>query len=133
MEAYLLAFGWPGNVRQLQNVIRNVVILNDGDVVGLEMLDGIQPSSDEPFDEAFITNEAAPTSIEVDMPRRLDQIRPLAQVERDYIEGVLGLCNGNLQLAARKLKLSPSTLYRKRESWTQTDGAHQPTPGDDGP
>jgi two-component system repressor protein LuxO len=30
-----MAYGWPGNVRQLENVIRNTVVLNDGAVVSL--------------------------------------------------------------------------------------------------
>ncbi|GAM72101.1 regulatory protein luxO [Vibrio sp. JCM 19236] len=33
-----LAYPWPGNVRQLQNVIRNIVVLNQGEEVSLEML-----------------------------------------------------------------------------------------------
>ena len=37
-EAALLAYPWPGNVRQLQNVIRNIVVLNDGEAVTLGML-----------------------------------------------------------------------------------------------
>ena len=37
-EARLSTYGWPGNVRQLQNVIRNAVVLNDGEEVTQEML-----------------------------------------------------------------------------------------------
>jgi len=38
-EAALVAYNWPGNVRQLQNVVRNVVVLNrDGDWVDASML-----------------------------------------------------------------------------------------------
>ena len=37
-ESILRAFDWPGNIRQLQNVIRNIVVLNDHDVVTPAML-----------------------------------------------------------------------------------------------
>lgn len=50
-------------------------------------------------------------------PGSQDAIEPLAVAERHYIEHVIALCGGNLQLAARKLGISPSTIYRKKEAW----------------
>ena len=38
VEQVFRAYSWPGNVRQLQNVIRNVVVLHDGEQVTLSML-----------------------------------------------------------------------------------------------
>jgi two-component system repressor protein LuxO len=40
-EAALLAYPWPGNVRQLQNVVRNIVVLQDGATVERAMLPGM--------------------------------------------------------------------------------------------
>ncbi len=37
-EHMLMAYAWPGNVRQLLNVVRNIVVLHDGDVVSAEMI-----------------------------------------------------------------------------------------------
>src|SRR5690606_38452833 len=37
-EALLLSYDWPGNVRQLQNVLRNIVVLNEGETVEKAML-----------------------------------------------------------------------------------------------
>ena len=49
-------------------------------------------------------------------------IRSLAEVERTYIEKVLSLCHGNIPKAAKLLKISPSTIYRKQSRWrTQQD------------
>ncbi len=42
-EAALLASSWPGNVRQLQNVVRNIVVLHDADRVRLDMLPPLGP------------------------------------------------------------------------------------------
>ena len=43
--------------------------------------------------------------------------RQLWQIERDVIESALSACNGSIPQAARVLGVSPSTLYRKRETW----------------
>ena len=40
-EAALAGYGWPGNVRQLQNVVRNIVVLHDGERVERAMLPGM--------------------------------------------------------------------------------------------
>ena len=44
-------------------------------------------------------------------------IRPLAVVEREAIELALTACGGNVPRAAAALGVSPSTLYRKKQSW----------------
>jgi len=118
VEARFLSYAWPGNVRQLQNVVRNVVVLNDAKIVTLDML--------PPLEEAAPHQTAAglPATIEPSqqpsaprLPVSQDAIEPLAVAERHYIEHVITLCGGNLQLAARKLGISPSTIYRKKEAW----------------
>jgi two-component system repressor protein LuxO len=45
------------------------------------------------------------------------RIRPLAETEREAIEDAVRLCGGNIAKAAAFLGISPSTLYRKQESW----------------
>jgi two-component system repressor protein LuxO len=47
------------------------------------------------------------------------EVEPLALAERRYIENAIAVCGGNLQLAARRLGISPSTIYRKKEGWAQ--------------
>lgn len=47
------------------------------------------------------------------------EIRPLAEVERIYIEMVIMLCEGNIPRAAALLQISPSTIYRKKAAWQQ--------------
>ena len=37
-EEMLMAHGWPGNVREMQNTIRNLVVLNQGPIVEVDML-----------------------------------------------------------------------------------------------
>jgi two-component system repressor protein LuxO len=45
---------------------------------------------------------------------------PLADVERELIEATIAHCDGSIPRAAKILALSPSTIYRKLESWTGT-------------
>jgi two-component system repressor protein LuxO len=51
---------------------------------------------------------------------RCFEIRPLAEVERAYIEMAIVQCGGNIPRAARLLRISPSTIYRKKTLWEKT-------------
>ncbi len=108
-----LRLPWPGNVRQVLNVIRNIVVLNDGDRVTMEMLpDDLAPPPGK---------WAGPTSLPVARTADLSVERligkTLAEIEREVIEATLASCGGSVPKAARILDLAPSTLYRKIEGW----------------
>jgi DNA-binding NtrC family response regulator len=120
-EALLLEYAWPGNVRQLQNIVRQVVLLNDGGIVTLEMLPPpLAPAGvrlERPVQPAFA--HAVP-----DMPPSVLSAEPnfsLAEMERGLIELALEQSSGNVLKAAAVLEISPSTLYRKREQFQPTD------------
>jgi len=134
VQARLLSYRWPGNVRQLQNVVRNVVVLHDGKIVTPDMLPvmdvaaaGIAPIIDpvsapisapvtEPVTVPTITATGTHAAFP-GLPTTVDAIEPLTVAERRYIEHAIAVCGGNLQLASRKLKISASTIYRKKEAW----------------
>ena len=107
----LTAFGWPGNVRQLQNVIRRVVVLHDGAEVSAEMLslpDGERPATHEP------ARDTGP------LPRiESPSIAPLWRQEQRIIEEALKAFDGNAQKAAAALEVAPSTIYRKLQNWSR--------------
>ncbi|MFN4170351.1 MAG: sigma-54-dependent transcriptional regulator [Pseudorhodobacter sp.] len=108
----LRSLPWPGNVRQLLNVMRNVVVLHDAAQVELHMLPaepGQHQGSDPPLPMSL--PEATETAFEA----LLDM--PLAQIERRVIEAVLDRHGGSVPRAARTLEVSPSTLYRKIDQW----------------
>ncbi|MCE2570762.1 sigma-54-dependent transcriptional regulator [Motilimonas eburnea] len=126
----LLDYPWPGNIRQLQNIIRNVVVLNDGESVSLEHLPPplnqatpqkaaetkpkAAPSQSIPAPREQTSTRVAEAATLLDMP-----VRPLAEVERDTIEHAINLCDGNIPKAAALLAVSPSTIYRKKMVWDQ--------------
>ena len=104
---------WPGNVRQLLNVLRNVVVLNEGDSVTLPML-----PPDLETAAASLPRHAAAVLAARSGPT-LDGLvgRTLAEIEQIVIEATIAAEGGSVPRAARVLGVSPSTLYRKRESW----------------
>lgn len=117
----LLGYSWPGNVRQLQHVIHSYVILNDGPVVKMEGLAQIlQLTSDDIRkclrEQRPITHYASPDIVKSDS---MGSIIPLHQIERMYIENAIELCSNNIVQAASGLGVSPSTLYRKIQSWQE--------------
>jgi len=107
---------WPGNVRQVLNVIRNVAVLHEGGVLSAAMLPASLPQQLE--DKPVAQHTALPTAPEALGVASLLG-RPLAEVERLVIEATLAQHNGSVPKAARVLELSPSTLYRKIEGWAQ--------------
>lgn len=52
--------------------------------------------------------------------------RPLWEIEREVVEKTIRQCSGSIPSAARRLGVSPSTLYRKREAWARRQKTPQP-------
>ncbi len=108
---------WPGNVRQLLNVMRNVVVLNQGGWVTTEMLPpGLAEESPAADPQAL-----PPVSRDVLARDSLIGLT-LAEAERRLIEATLAHSGGSIPRAARVLDVSPSTLYRKIEAWGAKTG-----------
>ncbi|HRJ60039.1 MAG TPA: sigma-54 dependent transcriptional regulator [Azospirillaceae bacterium] len=127
-------YHWPGNVRQLQNVIRNVVVLNDGELVTAEMLPPPLPQRSGGLSSSGLSSSGLSDGVAVSpvgladaalsaaaAPAEPKEIRPLWEVEKDAIESAIEACDGNIPRAAALLEISASTIYRKRLNW-QAEG-----------
>ncbi|MGF1694939.1 sigma-54 dependent transcriptional regulator [Vibrio kyushuensis] len=101
-------FEWPGNVRQLQNVLRNVVVLNNGKEITLNML---PPPLNLPIDNQIRVQPSVKEQVSV------HEIFPLWLTEKTAIEQAIEACEGNIPRAAGYLDVSPSTIYRKLQVW----------------
>ena len=125
----LRAYDWPGNVRQLQNVLRNAIVMHEGTELTPAML---------PLPRVTIAPDVMATpapgfkrEIQVVGPvqqscaiqggpaqwRGVGDIVSLIDLERAAIERAIDICEGNVPRAAAFLGVSPSTLYRKKQGW----------------
>jgi two-component system response regulator HydG len=100
----LLAYRWPGNLRELSTVVHAAVALTSGDIIGEEhlMLGAGIPAVAAPA----VPSPAAPTG---GNPRR----RTLREAIERHILQVLDEVGGNKRRAARELGVSRATLDRK--------------------
>jgi two-component system response regulator PilR (NtrC family) len=91
----LLSYSWPGNIRELRNVIERAMILSTGEFITLAEL------------PPQITNS-------VEFPEYCDDLRSaLSAYEKEHIRRILQATGGNKEKSARRLGINPSTLYRK--------------------
>jgi two-component system response regulator HydG len=100
----LLAFDWPGNVRQLRNVIESMVVVDIDEVLDLDDLpDELAPSDRESATDAVAGSDG------------LHQLvgKSMAEIERLFIEETLKITAGNREEAATMLGIGERTLYRK--------------------
>ncbi len=122
-QTILLDYDWPGNVRQLQNIVRNIVVLNNAELVIPAMLpppiNQRTPTQhrQNPAPLPFESSAATPPPTSIATPTEGQRFQSLQQIEREAIESAIAQCDGNIPKAAAMLDISASTIYRKRQSW----------------
>ena len=92
--ALLMAYDWPGNIRELRYSIERAVILNDGDELNLHDFASLDGSGDT----AVLTDR---------------EDRSLEQIEEAAIRRVLAKHQGNVTNTAKELHLTRTSLYRR--------------------
>ena len=93
----LVGYHWPGNVRQLENVIERAVVLCSGDVIDADLLPG-----------EVLNPQAAPAA---QLPAEgVDLKDAVNTYTRALIEASLARCGGVQRRAAQMLRVRPSTL-----------------------
>lgn len=107
--ARLTRYSWPGNIRELENVIQRAIILAPGDTIGPEHL--YLPESAPPEKGA-----SKPRGFEADSPMDMKSL------ERTHILETLDAVNGSRKLAAQRLGMSERTLRYKLQQYRQEEG-----------
>jgi DNA-binding NtrC family response regulator len=102
-QVQLWEYDWPGNIRELENVIEQLVVLADGEVIEAENL----PSSIR----RFVSGKRNPTPMLTD--DTFDFNRAVEAFENQLIHEALQKSGGNKQAAARMLGLKRTTLVAK--------------------
>jgi DNA-binding NtrC family response regulator len=91
----LTSYHWPGNIRELRNVVERAVVIARGRMIGAEEL-------------TFLTPRADPCSFGA---------MTLEELEISHIKAALDVCNGNITRAAKQLGVDRSTLMRKMKRY----------------
>ncbi|MGD0899235.1 MAG: sigma-54 dependent transcriptional regulator [Thermoguttaceae bacterium] len=97
----LLVFDWPGNVRQLRNVVESMVVVDYDGLLDLDDLPEEFTPAAEPAGEPASSSLIGLVG------------RPLQEIERLFIAETLRVTGGNREVAASKLGIGQRTLYRK--------------------
>ena len=97
VRAAILAYDWPGNLRELVNVLERAVVLSPADVITMETL------PDRVLQQGAIDAPVGPAG-------------SLESLERRHIEAVIAE-SGTLEEAAARLGINVTTLWRKRKRW----------------
>jgi DNA-binding NtrC family response regulator len=98
----LLGYDWPGNIRELQNVLERAVLLAEQGVIGPEHLaTSVRPSA------AALPDPSGEPPV----------LRALEEVERDHVIRVLAATGGNREESSRILGISRRTLTRMIQRW----------------
>jgi DNA-binding NtrC family response regulator len=95
----LLAYGWPGNIRELRNAIERAIILCEGALISAEHL---------PLPGAGNGRGRAPASMAG---------QSLGDVERQLVEGALKDARNNKAQAARLLGITRAQLYSRLQKY----------------
>ncbi len=91
----LKAYNWPGNIRELRNMVERHIALADGPILRIDQI---------------LMGSDSSAGIDADAPT-------LETLEKRYIIKTLDKCNGNKEQTASLLGINKSTLWRKLQSW----------------
>jgi transcriptional regulator with PAS, ATPase and Fis domain len=100
----LRRYRWPGNIRELRNVLEKIAVLSEKKWLSGEDLEGILPAGTESW-------QALPSAMSGS-----SYAKAVEEFERELLSGALSAARGKVDEAARNLGLARATLYRKLKS-----------------
>ncbi len=110
MEKFLIQYSWPGNIRELQNVVERMVHLAGSLPMGVNHL---PPEIRRTLTEEIPINTAADSSDISIYEARRKQKKLMQEQEREMIIYLIDHFAGNISRVAREMGVNRSTIYRK--------------------
>jgi transcriptional regulator with PAS, ATPase and Fis domain len=101
----LLRYDWPGNVRELRALIEKLVVLSDMKKVDHDLLSSI-----------IYNGKKSGRSAENSLSVRLELNGSFNDIQKQLIDATLDYSNRNLDMAAKLLGISKSTIWRRKNS-----------------
>ena len=105
--AKMKSYNWPGNIRELENVIHGALVLTDS-----------SPLTDEFLPDSLQESNPINLKKERELPSLQDMLESSQEeIEKNAILEALKQCNGKKAAAARKLGISRSSFFRKLKQY----------------
>jgi DNA-binding NtrC family response regulator len=112
----LMAYGWPGNIRELINVVERAVLISDSAVLGLRDLpDAIRGEIRTVEEPSFADSgaELGGAGSGMELPLKEARARVVASFEREYLTRQLERAEGRISVTARRAGITPRALHEK--------------------
>ena len=103
---YLMGYSWPGNIRELENVIERAVVLCDGDAINMSHL---------PVGLDVLSKTGMPQLFGGGM--ETSKIVSLENMESEALKKALDIAEHNISKAAKELGIGRATFYRKAKKF----------------
>lgn len=100
----LLNYHWPGNIRELQNIMSQLILNENTALILGAMISPLLSNQSIMIKKSYKINT-------------LDIHLPLWKIEKQAIENILRMTKGDVAKAAIILDVAPSTIYRKIKQW----------------
>jgi DNA-binding NtrC family response regulator len=119
----LISYDWPGNIRELENCVQHMVAINAGPLLHVADLPSnlqnhlIQKKSQCRMAAAGASSSHQDLEDPAANPSPVPTIVPLAELERRAILNALDCTNGDRAIAAHRLGIGRTTLYRKLKEY----------------
>lgn len=125
-QARWLAYPFPGNVRELRNIVLRLITRYPGQALTpAQLLPELEQDEEAPLPASHLTDPADAEQLLLAASQHLAQAAPinldatLNHWGRAYLEAALRRSQGNVSQAARLLGLSRSTFYNRLEAWSR--------------
>ena len=116
-------YTWPGNVRQLRNVMEKMVVLAGSERLTLADVPVEITAAASATEPAAKATDVTPVPVPTAVPTVPSSGGTLADRERQQILAALEACSGNKTAAAQRLGISRRTLHRKLNAYAEANAA----------